>query len=245
MIPISVEVSRDLIPLFEEADANGSNRILQVLTPQMRDELHMEFGFQFPGIRYRGNETDMPLGTALVLIEEIPETFFGVVPDTVAVDATIETLATFGISGEVIVDSPVPGVRARIKACDRPSATAAGITSWDVSEYLVQVVGAVCRRFAAEFVDLDVVKHLTEPVDSELVARVVPGALSWFELTGVMRQLVAEGFSIANVPGILGAFASGEPQSRDPLALAERARRALAEQMGLDAKLPPKQARNA
>ena len=41
----------------------------------------MEFGFQFPGIRYRGNETDMPLGTALVLIEEIPETFFGVVPD--------------------------------------------------------------------------------------------------------------------------------------------------------------------
>lgn len=70
--PIALEVGRDLIPIFEPDD-QGANRFLDELAPKLQEELWAELGFPFPGIRVRGNETDMPPRTALILIDEVPE----------------------------------------------------------------------------------------------------------------------------------------------------------------------------
>lgn len=73
--PLAIEVAHDLIPLFEPED---TSRALKELAPRTRMELQEEFGFPFPGIRIRGNEADMPPGTAMILIEEIPEAWLQV-----------------------------------------------------------------------------------------------------------------------------------------------------------------------
>jgi len=70
--PIALEVGRELIPLFEPDDS-GANRALDELAPRLRDALQAEFGFPFPGVSIRGNDTDMPPRGALIMVEEVPE----------------------------------------------------------------------------------------------------------------------------------------------------------------------------
>jgi hypothetical protein len=65
VVPIALEVAGDLIPIFEP-DSEGANRFLDELTPRIRDALHAELGFPFPGIRIRGH-TDMQPGTGLLM----------------------------------------------------------------------------------------------------------------------------------------------------------------------------------
>jgi len=84
VVPIGLEVSADLIPLFE-TNADGGNRMLDHLLPQMRDALADEFGFSFPGVSCRGNESDLPAQTALIMIEEIQESWVQVGVDDVVV----------------------------------------------------------------------------------------------------------------------------------------------------------------
>ena len=68
--PIALEVAADLIPLVE--DASGGNKFLGEMIPMMRDGLFYELGVKFPGIRVRGNETDLAQGTYIILINEVP-----------------------------------------------------------------------------------------------------------------------------------------------------------------------------
>ena len=56
--PIALEVAADLIPLVE--DTGEGSKFLGEMVPMMRDGLFYELGVRFPGIRVRGNETDMP-----------------------------------------------------------------------------------------------------------------------------------------------------------------------------------------
>ncbi|MDX2378538.1 MAG: FHIPEP family type III secretion protein [Acidimicrobiia bacterium] len=77
--PIALEVARDLIALFEGDD---TSRAMGELIPGMRAHIEDDLGFQVPGVRVRGNETDMPLGTALIMIDEVPITML-TVPDEV------------------------------------------------------------------------------------------------------------------------------------------------------------------
>ena len=58
--PIALEVAGDLIPLVE--DNSSDNNFLGEMIPMMRDGLFYELGVKFPGIRVRGNETDLPRG---------------------------------------------------------------------------------------------------------------------------------------------------------------------------------------
>jgi flagellar biosynthesis component FlhA len=70
--PIALEVSGDLAVWFE-SDVDGRQRVLHELVPAMRQALHAEFGFPFPGVRIRVNDVDLPAGTAAIFVEEIPE----------------------------------------------------------------------------------------------------------------------------------------------------------------------------
>lgn len=181
--PIGLEVSRDLIPLFEQ-DSEGTHRFLDELASGVRDTLRAELGFPFPGIRVRGNETDMPPRSALIMIDEVPEIMLEV--------------------------------------------------GRDAAEHLAFALQAVIRRMASLFLDVDVARRLVDTVARtapELVAEVVPKAVSWFELTDVLRRLVDEEIGIGDMEHILKALSQCEGDLRDTVLLAERARHALSGQI--------------
>ena len=231
--PIGLEVSRDLIPLFEP-DSAGVSRSLDELAPAMRDALQAELGFAFPGIRIRGNETDMPPRSALILIDEVPEIMLEVGRDDVLVAETVEGLAKLGIRGEPRDDPATSRVQACIATEDRATAAAAGVATWDAAEYLFLALRAVLRRMAPGFLDVDGARRLVDAVARtapELVAETVPKIVSWIDLTSVLQHLVEEGVGIADMSRILEALSHGASDRRDTVLLAERVRHALSRQM--------------
>jgi type III secretory pathway component EscV len=233
VVPIALEVSADLIPIFEP-DATGASRAMDELAPGMRNELQAEFGFPFPGIRVRGNETDMPPRSALIMIDEVPVIMIEVGLDDVLVDGTIKELEALGISGERRDDPATGRARARIAAVHRPAAVAGGLATWDAAEYLFLAVQAVVRRMAAVFLDIDVTRRLVDELElteADLLAKTVPKAVSWFELTDVLRRLVDEEICIRDMRCILEALSRCESGRGDTVALAEQARHALREQI--------------
>lgn len=227
--PIALEVSRDLIPIFEQ-DSEGANRFLDELAPAMRDALRAELGFPFPGIRVRGNETDMAPHSALIMIDEVPEIMLEVGRNDVLVDETVEGLSKLGIRGETRDDPATGRARARIAAADRAAAEAAGLAAWDAAEYLCLALRAVLRRMAPLFLDIDVTRRLVDTVERtapDLVAETVPKVVSWFELTDVLQRLVDEEIGIGDMGRILEVLSQRDPDVRDTVLLAERVRHAL------------------
>jgi hypothetical protein len=224
VVPIVLEVSHDLTPIFDLRD-DGTNRFLHELAPRMLDELAAEFGFPFPHVTVRGNRFDMPPGSAVIMIEEVPESPFRIGADDVVVDGPLDAIAALGVRWEVFARTQ--GV---IAAGDHAAATAAGLGTRDAAEYLMCELQAVLRRFVALFVDIDITRQLVgtvEDANPALVSKVVPSVVSWLELANVLRRLVAEGVGVGDMGRILAAFAEGLPDGIDTVELAERARHAL------------------
>ena len=66
--PIAIEVSKDLIQEGPESEWT----LIKEFMPKLRDDLKQQYNVKVPGIRIRGNETDLPEGTYIIMIDEIP-----------------------------------------------------------------------------------------------------------------------------------------------------------------------------
>lgn len=194
----------------------------------MRQALLAKFGFPFPGIRVRGNETDMPARLALIMIDEVPEIMFELGRDDVIVNDTVEGLAELGLKGQAR-DDPVTGqAQALIANADRAAVETAGLTTWDAAEFLIHALQTVITRTASLFLDIDITRRLADAIeDKDLVNKTIPGIVSWVELTEVLQHLVDEEISISDIGRIIEALSKYDPDHPDKVMLAERARHAL------------------
>jgi type III secretion protein V len=226
--PIALEVSANLIPLVE--DSSGGNRFLGEMVPMMRDGLFYELGVKFPGIRVRGNETDLAAGTYIIMINEIPIISGNVSLDKVLVNDTVDRLTLLNIQGEEAVNPAngsecawIPEEYARI-------AEQAGLTTWDASGYMVLHLSSILRKNAAEFMGIQEVQNMLEQLEQAfpaLVKEVIPKAVSPFQLTDIMRRLVEEEISVRDLRSILQALAEWGQVENDTVMLTEYVRNAL------------------
>ncbi|MEM9088931.1 MAG: FHIPEP family type III secretion protein [Cyanobacteria bacterium P01_F01_bin.53] len=164
--PIALEVGRDLIPFFEP-DSNGANRFFDELSPAMRDALHTEFGFPFPGIRVRGNETDMPPDAVLISIDEIPESIFTV--------AQAGDQQEDGDAAEFICLA--------LQAVLRRMATS--FLDIDVTQRLVDTVTVTLSKLVADIVPT----HLSWIELTEIFQRLVEESISIGEVERILQAL--------------------------------------------------------
>jgi hypothetical protein len=211
-VPITLEIAQDLFPSFLPDD-QGRSRVLDELVPAMRSALQAQFGFPFPGIRILGNMSDMPPGTALVLIDEIPERLVCVDQKLAAVLAPVEQLSALNIAAQVWPDPASDGHWSGIAMADRDAAEAAGLSCMDAAEYVISVLHRELQRHAASFLDIDVVCRLVEELETaepELVARTLRCLPSWMALTEVLRGLLDENVGIGRLGAVLEAIAQSE-----------------------------------
>ena len=226
--PIALEVAGNLIPLVE--DAGGGNKFLGEMVPMMRDGLFYELGVKFPGIRVRGNETDLPDGTYIIMINEIPLVSGNVSLDKVLVNDTVDRLTLLNIKGEEAVNPANGSECAWIPAEFASIAEQAGLTTWDAAGYMVLHLSSVLRKNAAEFVGIQEVQNMLEQLEQAfpaLVKEVVPKAVSPFQLTDILRRLVEEEISIRDLRSILQALAEWGQVENDTVMLTEYVRNAL------------------
>ncbi len=230
VVPIGIEVSADLIPLFETT-ADGGNRMLDQLLPQMREALANEYGFSFPGVSCRGNESDLPAQTALISIEEIQESWVQVGIDDVVVAANADELAAIGVQGEVREQAIGNDSVTRITQQDRALVNSHGIYTWDAGEFLVAALHSVVRKHASLFLDIDGTRNLALAADPTAAERLIPSIMTWPQLTNILKRLVEEGFNISAIGTIMAALATDEAQAADVIIRSELARQALRTQI--------------
>jgi type III secretion protein V len=226
--PIALEVAGNLIPLVEGTADN--NKFLGEMVPMMRDGLFYELGVKFPGIRVRGNESDLPEGTYIVMINEIPIVSGNVSLDKVLVNDTVDRLTLLNIQGEEAVNPANGSECAWIPAQFASIAEQAGLTTWDSAGYMVLHLSSVLRKNAAEFVGIQEVQNMLEQLEQAfpaLVKEVVPKAVSHFQLTDILRRLVEEEISIRDLRSILQALAEWGQVENDTVMLTEYVRNAL------------------
>lgn len=230
VVPIALEIGRDLISLVEP-DAEGASRALDELVPQMRDALERQYGFAFPGISIRGNTNDLPDGAALVLIDELTEAMFRIDPQKVVVNATPERLAAHGVTAEEFFDATF-GRIACVPADERAGLHGLGTYTMDATEYLFHALFEVVRRMPQEFLDLDEVHRLVNALPPDLVQRTVPAAVSWIELTEVLKAMLQEDIGIGNMEAIVEALSRRDLQHDGIDECIELARCSLSAQIG-------------
>ena len=226
--PIALEVAADLIPLVE--DAGEGSKFLGEMIPMMRDGLFYELGVRFPGIRVRGNETDMPQGSYLIMINEIPLVMGTVSQEKVLVNDTVERLRLLNIDGEPATNPANGNECAWIDAQYQEIAEQAGLTTWDASGYIVLHLSSVLRKNGAEFVGIQETMNMLEQLEQAfpaLVKETVPKVVSPFQLTDILRRLIEEEISIRDLRSILQALAEWGQVEHDTVMLTEYVRAAL------------------
>jgi tetratricopeptide (TPR) repeat protein len=211
--PIAVEVARDLIPLVEGTDS-GLRSGFAALIDDMRAELERGFGVRVPGVRIRGNETDLPDGTYVIMVNETPLVSGRIDLSKTLVRGTAERL---GLPPRSVQATENPYSGESLIWVDAASAEDVKAEILDPMEYLVWHVASVLRRELPVFMGHQEVQNLVEQVQggpgTEDGEPTDGAALT--RLTLVLKDLVDEGVPVTTFATIQDIVA--DPDGETPL----------------------------
>ncbi|GEM_PF-2017747 len=191
--PIAVEVAKNLIPFTEGRSGSSlSDELLKNIT-DMRLRIQNDFGVQIPGVRFRGNDTDLPSGAYIIMINEIPLVMGTIEVDQRFFPGSAEALAAIGVEGKATT-SPFEGLW--ISDADWKKVESAGLELWGVIEYPIRHLGAVVQRNLTEFLGHQEVAKIIEIELPGTLAELRSSSGKLRALTQVCRGLVVEGVPI-------------------------------------------------
>lgn len=152
--PIAIEVAADLIPLVESIDGSLSVQLQQLINI-MRDEIQFEMGnSKVPGIRVRGNETDLPNGTYIIMINEIPLVSGNVNQKNIFVNESAVNLKLLEILGENTANPENGSAGSWISVEKETKVKVAGLQTYNILEYMILHLKAVIKKNFSEFVNI-------------------------------------------------------------------------------------------
>ncbi len=217
---IALEIGYRLIPLVQDRSGTG---ILDHVA-QLRRRFAGREGLVLPPVRIKDNIRLEPGGYRVLLGGQEVARGAIEVGSFLAMDPGN---ATGKLRGKPTQD-PAFGLPAWwIPAASRDEAELAGYTVIDPTSVLVTHLSEVLRGSLSEILSRDDVKNLVEHVKKSspaVVEELVPHKLGYGEVQQVLRNLLAEGVPIRNLPAILEALADGVARTRDPEALSELVR---------------------
>jgi type III secretion protein V len=222
--PIVLEVSDALVPYVDSRQDGG--KFLFELIPFMRDGLFVELGVRFPGVRARGNP-GLPPGAYTIQINEVPVVTGQATIGHVLVNDTVDRLRLMNIQGFEAINPATRQPAAWVPEQFRESLEAAGLTTWDVSGYIILHTASILRRNAREFVGVQETQTMLDQLEKAfpaIVKEVVPKVVSVLKLTDILGRLVEEEISVRDLRGILQALAEYGQVEADNVMLTEHVR---------------------
>ncbi len=121
-----------------------------------------------------------------------------------------------------------------INDAERKSAEAAGYTVVDAASVLVTHLSEAVKRHAHEILSRQDVQLLLDHLKQThpaVISELVPALLSLGQIQRILQNLLAEGVSIRNLPGILEKIGNHAATTKNPDELSEYARRAVGPQI--------------
>ncbi|HEX6886361.1 MAG TPA: flagellar biosynthesis protein FlhA [Planctomycetota bacterium] len=217
---IGLEIGYRLIPLVQDKGGTG---ILDHVA-QLRRRFAQREGVVLPAVRIKDNVRLEPGAYRILLGGQ--EVARGVIEvgQFLAMDPGT---ANGKLRGKPTQD-PAFGLPAWwITPAQRDEAELAGYTVVDPTSTLVTHLSEVLRGALGEILSRDDVKDLVEHAKKTapaVVEELVPAKLGHGEIHQVLRNLLADGVPLRNMPAILEALADGVARTKDPEALSELVR---------------------
>ena len=222
--PLALELSAEMTAVLNPADAN---RFLSELVPQIRERLFFELGVRFPGVRVRGNVPGLGTDSFVIKLNEVPVVFAQVMLNHFFVNDTAANLRLLQIDA-IEGQNPMthmPG--SWVPETMKEKTDAAGLNPIDIPGYVALQLGDIMRKYAHEFLGIQEVQAILDQMDQiypALVKETVPKLVSVHLMTEILKRLVQEDISIADMRSILQAIALWAPVETNPTTLTEYVR---------------------
>ena len=223
-VPVIVEASPPLTAYLDVGQRG--ERFMNQLLPQMRYWLFQELGLVLPGVRIRGEASELSESQFAIYVHEVPVAVGEAHAGHAFVAREHARAARLGgpegkhpLTGQAGVW--IPEERAR-------ELDAQGIPVVLPDEFIAVHLSQVVKRHAEELLGIQEVQNFLDALEeqgySALVKTVVPKLLSIQRLTDVLRRLIREEISVKNMKAILEAVAEWAPYESDPVYLTEYVR---------------------
>jgi type III secretory pathway component EscV/Flp pilus assembly protein TadD len=222
--PIAVEIAADLIPLTEGTHPNSLSDLLTGHLAAMRDRVEKRYGVTVPGVRVKGNQTDLTNGVYVIMLMEVPLVSGAIELNSRFHPGPSERLAFLGVTGKTTTNPLTGDPGCWIAPHDWARVEAGGFELWDVIEYPVHHLEAIILRNLGYF--------LGHQEIATALARKSPGAIADLKsqpeqltaFTTVCRALVAEGVPVQPLGDIWAEFERCVREGVRPQNIVERLR---------------------
>lgn len=190
--PLAVEVASDLVGQVEGPAQGTLSEEFSASVKRMRKRVSEELGVQVPGLRVRGNETDLADGTYIILINDIPLASGNLSLKRRFCPGSAEVLSHLGIAGEPVPD-PVTGDGGFwIEEKDWALLDSQKVEAWSFADYMMRHVEAIVRKNAGEFLGHQDIVDLLESGASSPLEEIRASSAAITALTTVCKALLAE-----------------------------------------------------
>lgn len=199
--PVAIEAAANLRPLLQQSGGELDLQFGQLLK-DMREGLYELLGFEVPFVRVRINESDLPDGTYVLMIREIPLVSGNVVLNRGLCDSTVDHLTLLNIKSEEAVN-PVNGRECSwVGEGDWQKAKDAGLQIWTPAEYIVLHLSAVVRKNSAELVGVQAIVEMLKSRANEQYSKILSTKGGLPRFTSVIQALLTEEVPIKELPSI-------------------------------------------
>jgi hypothetical protein len=157
MLPVTTPIAIEAASNLQSIVLLGSNpdTEFQKQINGMREKLQAIFGVSIPGLRVRLNDTDMPQGSYLIMINEIPLVLGNIALDRCLCDEKVDRLRAMNIPAEQGVHPVDAHECGWISNEHAEAVAAAGISLWGPGDYVVLHLESILRKNLAEFMGID------------------------------------------------------------------------------------------
>ena len=221
--PIAVEVAGNLMP-YVGSGTGELHPTLNGLIGNMREDIYKAMGVNVPGIRFRGNEGDLPKGAYIIMINEVPLVMETISEEKRLFPGPIENLTPLGIPRDETVNPQTGDEAVWISREDWGAVESAGYSLWGFIEYMVQHLNAVILRNLGEFLGHQEVMNLLEITLPDIYKQMYDAPADLSALTSVFKGLLNEGVPITAVEKIVEKFNKLRRGEDDLLTIVEKIR---------------------
>ncbi len=203
--PIAIEAAGNLTHILQKRDGDLEPEFARNLN-YLRWGLNDLLGFIVPSVRVRINESDLPDGTYIIMLNEIPIVSGNINLTRGLCNETVDRLTLLNIKGEEAVNPANGSECAWIGQEDWKTAKDAGLHVWTPAKYIVLHLAAVIRKNSAEIVGIQEIADLLKYKAAEQYSRIVSAQGGLPRFTSVIQALLAEEVPIKELPHICNSY---------------------------------------